>query len=204
MCSWQQLLLLGSGKEVHLAWARRVHTALRSVIGPLVVRGAGPGRWAVGGGSLGLPGSLFWLCVWGLPTQHMGLLGAHFLGNLSASGSALCAETCRDVLPGGGPKKLALGYLLLRGHLSISGLGGLQTMGVGPRTPSREWLVTVVEIEVSMEDMPQVFSTACWRWLVHWESQILRDGRDLSNWQVQFDNFVDEETEIHASHFALL
>lgn len=114
----------------------------------------GPGGRAVGGaqkagGAVGLSGSLLWLCVGAPPTQHMGLAGwePHFPGNLVASGSMLCVENYGDILPGGRPKKLWLGFLLLWGHLLCFGLGELQTMVVGPCTPSSQWVVMVVETE---------------------------------------------------------
>lgn len=40
--------------------------------------------------------------------------------------------------------------------------------------------------------------------LIFLESQILRDGRDLRVYEVQFYSLVDEETETLASHFTLL
>lgn len=55
------------------------------------------------GFSVGISGSLFWLCVCGPPTQHMGLLGwkPHLHGNLWASGSGLHTENHGNLLPGG-------------------------------------------------------------------------------------------------------
>lgn len=53
------------------------------------------------GFSVGISGSLFWLCVCGPPTQHMGLPGwkPHFHGNLWASGSGLNAENHGNLSP---------------------------------------------------------------------------------------------------------
>lgn len=39
-----------------------------------------------------------------------------------------CVENCRDISPG--TKELLLGFLLLRGHFSLLGMGGLQMMGL--------------------------------------------------------------------------
>lgn len=66
------------------------------------------------GFSVGISGSLFWLCVCGPPTQHMGLLGwkPHFHGNLWASGSGLHTENHGNLLPGEGQKKLPGGLLI--------------------------------------------------------------------------------------------
>lgn len=100
------------------------------------------------GFSVGISGSLFWLCVCGPPTQHMGLLGwkPHFHGNLWASGSGLHTENHGNLLPGEGQKKLPGGFSFLREPPTPSGLGGLLTMGLGSCTPRREPVIMEEEI----------------------------------------------------------
>lgn len=104
------------------------------------------GAQKAGGGSVGLSGCLFWLCVWGPPTQHMRLPGQklHFLGNPQTSASDLCTKTHRHLLPGDGQRKIPLGFLLLRGQLFLFGLRWFQRVCVGLCTPGKE-LVSVKE-----------------------------------------------------------
>lgn len=105
----------------------------------------------------GLSGCLFWLCVWGPPAQHMRLLGQklHFLGNPQASASELCTENHRDLLPGGGQKKIPLGFLPLREQLFLFGLGWFQGVGVSPCTPGKE--------PVSVKGRPKCSPPLCGR-----------------------------------------
>lgn len=101
------------------------------------------------GFSVGISGSLFWLCVCGPPTQHMGLPGwkPHFHGNLWASGSGLHAENHGNLSPGKQQKKLPWGLPFLRGTPTMpSSLGGLLMMGAGSCTPRREPVIIEEEI----------------------------------------------------------
>lgn len=67
---------------------------------------------------------------------------------------------CKDILPREGQKKLQLGFLLLRRHLFLFRLEGLQIVGVRPCPPRRALVVMVGE--VSLRDETQVFPfTAC-------------------------------------------
>lgn len=122
------------------------------------------------------------------PVVRMGLPGwePHFHGTPWASGSGLCAESHGERLPGEGQKKLALDFLPLRGHLSLSGLRGLQTMGAAPSAPRRDPLCGGDDFSTFL-GIPD-----------------LRVGKDLRDRQVQSYSFVEEETEASASHFALL
>lgn len=148
---------------------------------------------------MGPSGSLFWLCVRGPPTQHMKLPGwkPHLHGNLLASGS--------------GPALGTAGMFYLerdkRNFPLVSCFSeDILLLWPGRASDNRGWPLYIKERagEHGRQDSrsPPLHGEAAS--LLFLESQIPRDERDLRDHQVQSYNFVDEENEAHASHFALL
>lgn len=142
---------------------------------------------------MGFSGSLFWLCVGGLPLSIWGCL----------PGSCIAMGICR--LLGLLCMLRTVGHFYLEKDkrnfhwvscfsedLSLCSLGGLQATEVGTCIPGRDWGTWKARPKGSP---PLCDGLASWLFL---GSQILRDGRDLRD-QVQPYNITDEEIEAQAS-----